>query len=241
MFGWNWPLAVRRLLGLCAFFTVSLHFLTYLVLDQFFDFAAIVDDVVKRKFITVGFLAFVLLIPLAVTSTNGMVKRLGFPRWKRLHRLTYVADRAGRRAFHLAGQGRPGPAADLRRRCWPCCWGCAWWSGGRREREGDAPRGREWPVLASCKMARAMAMPSSVLPTPVPSNTPLASQLGQLAAEYWDGRLRADPIEATLLGDHRFDDQLPDPSPAANASRARPAGDAGAAGAGGGAGRAEPG
>jgi sulfoxide reductase heme-binding subunit YedZ len=93
--GWNWPLAVRRLLGLCGFFTVLLHFLTYLVLDQFFDVAAIVEDVVKRKFITVGFLAFVLLIPLAVTSTNGMVKRLGFPRWKRLHKLAYVATAAG--------------------------------------------------------------------------------------------------------------------------------------------------
>jgi sulfoxide reductase heme-binding subunit YedZ len=95
LFGWNWPLAVRRLLGLCAFFVASLHFLTYLVLDQFFDFAAILEDIVKRKFITVGFLAFVLLVPLAVTSTNGMVKRLGFPRWKRLHRLTYVAAAAG--------------------------------------------------------------------------------------------------------------------------------------------------
>jgi sulfoxide reductase heme-binding subunit YedZ len=93
--GWNWPLAVRRLLGLCAFFTVLLHFTTYFVLDQFFDFAAIGEDVVKRKFITVGFLAFLLLIPLAVTSTNGMVKRLGFPRWKRLHRLIYVATAAG--------------------------------------------------------------------------------------------------------------------------------------------------
>jgi sulfoxide reductase heme-binding subunit YedZ len=93
--GWNWPLAVRRLLGLCGFFTVLLHFLTYLVLDQFFDVAAIVEDVLKRKFITVGFLAFVLLIPLAVTSTNGMVKRLGFPRWKRLHKLAYVATAAG--------------------------------------------------------------------------------------------------------------------------------------------------
>jgi methionine sulfoxide reductase heme-binding subunit len=95
LFGWNWPLAIRRLLGLCAFFTVLLHFLVYLVLDQFFDFAAIAEDVVKRKFITVGFLGFVLLIPLAITSTNGMVKRLGFPRWKRLHRLSYVATAAG--------------------------------------------------------------------------------------------------------------------------------------------------
>jgi sulfoxide reductase heme-binding subunit YedZ len=95
LFGWNWPLAVRRLLGLCGFFTILLHFLTYLVLDQFFDVRAIVEDVIKRKFITIGFLAFVLLIPLAVTSTNGMVKRLGFPRWKRLHKLAYVATAAG--------------------------------------------------------------------------------------------------------------------------------------------------
>jgi sulfoxide reductase heme-binding subunit YedZ len=95
LFGWNWPLAVRRLLGLCAFATGCLHFLTYFVLDQFFDFSAIGEDIVKRKFITVGFLAFVLLIPLAVTSTKGWVKRLGFPQWKRLHRLAYVATAAG--------------------------------------------------------------------------------------------------------------------------------------------------
>jgi sulfoxide reductase heme-binding subunit YedZ len=93
--GWTSALAVRRLLGLCAFATVCLHFLTYFVLDQFFDLPAIGEDIVKRKFITVGFLAFVLLVPLAVTSTNGMVKRLGFPRWKQLHRLGYVATAAG--------------------------------------------------------------------------------------------------------------------------------------------------
>jgi methionine sulfoxide reductase heme-binding subunit len=95
LFGWTWPIAVRRLLGLCAFATACLHFVTYFVLDQFFDFPAIYEDIVKRKFITVGFLAFVLLIPLAVTSTNGWTKRLGFPRWKRLHRLIYVAIAAG--------------------------------------------------------------------------------------------------------------------------------------------------
>lgn len=95
IFGWTWPLVVRRMLGLCAFATVCLHFLTYLVLDQFFDIAAIIEDIVKRPFITVGFLAFVLLIPLAVTSTDAMVKRLGFPRWKRLHRLVYLATTAG--------------------------------------------------------------------------------------------------------------------------------------------------
>jgi sulfoxide reductase heme-binding subunit YedZ len=64
-------------------------------LDQFFDVDAIVTDVLKRKFITIGFLAFVLLVPLAFTSTNGWVRRLGFERWKRLHRLSYVAAMAG--------------------------------------------------------------------------------------------------------------------------------------------------
>lgn len=95
LFGWKWPLTVRRMLGLIAFFYVSLHFLTYLVLDQFFDWSSIWRDIAKRKFITVGFAAFLLLIPLAVTSTNKMVKRLGFPRWKRLHRASYVAASLG--------------------------------------------------------------------------------------------------------------------------------------------------
>ncbi len=87
----NWPqlLRLRRMLGLYAFFYASLHFLTYLVVDQFFDFHEIARDVVKRPFITVGFFAFVLLVPLAVTSTNGMMRRLG-KRWQQLHRLVYV-------------------------------------------------------------------------------------------------------------------------------------------------------
>jgi methionine sulfoxide reductase heme-binding subunit len=95
LFGWNWPLAVRRMLGLFTFAYASLHFAVYLVLDQFFDWGAILEDVAQRKFITIGFLAFLLLLPLAVTSTNRMVKRLGFPRWKRLHRLSYLAGAAG--------------------------------------------------------------------------------------------------------------------------------------------------
>ena len=95
LLGWNWPLTVRRLLGLVSFFYVCLHFAIYLVLDQYFDWGAIWEDIWKRKFITIGFLGFLLLIPLAVTSTNKMVKRLGFPRWKRLHRLVYAAGTAG--------------------------------------------------------------------------------------------------------------------------------------------------
>ena len=89
--GWTWPLRVRRMLGVFGFFYAALHVSTYTGLDQAFDWAAIYADVTKRKFIFVGFAAFVLLIPLAVTSTNAAVKRLGFVRWKRLHRLAYVA------------------------------------------------------------------------------------------------------------------------------------------------------
>jgi sulfoxide reductase heme-binding subunit YedZ len=88
--GWNWLLRLRRMLGLFAFFYACLHFLTFLWFDHFFDLAEMLKDVVKRPFITVGFIAFVLLIPLAATSTNGMLKRLGGKRWQQLHRLIYV-------------------------------------------------------------------------------------------------------------------------------------------------------
>jgi len=87
---WNWLLKLRRMAGLFAFFYALLHFTTYIWLDQFFDAAAIYKDVFKRPFITVGFTAFVLLIPLAATSTNAMIKRLGAKRWQRLHKLVYL-------------------------------------------------------------------------------------------------------------------------------------------------------
>ena len=85
-----WLLRLRRMLGLFAFFYASLHFLTWLVVDQFFDWDAIVKDIIKRPYITVGFSAFVLLLPLAATSTNAMVRRLGAARWRALHRAVYV-------------------------------------------------------------------------------------------------------------------------------------------------------
>ncbi len=88
--GWNWLIRMRRMLGLFAFFYASLHFVTYIWLDQFFDVRDIVKDVIKRPFITVGFLAFLCLVPLAVTSTNAMVRRLGGKRWQALHRLVYA-------------------------------------------------------------------------------------------------------------------------------------------------------
>jgi len=90
-FGWTWPLRIRRMLGVFGFFYAALHVSTYAGLDQVFDWPAIYADVTKRKFIFVGFAAFVLLTPLALTSTNAAVKRLGYVRWKRLHRLAYVA------------------------------------------------------------------------------------------------------------------------------------------------------
>ncbi|RJG08124.1 sulfoxide reductase heme-binding subunit YedZ [Noviherbaspirillum cavernae] len=88
--GWNWLLKLRRMLGLFAFFYVVLHFTTFLWFDHFFDIDAMLKDVVKRPFITVGFAAFLLLIPLAATSTNAMVRRLGGRRWQTLHRTIYL-------------------------------------------------------------------------------------------------------------------------------------------------------
>jgi len=89
----------RRMLGLYAFFYVFLHLSSYVVLDQFFAWGAIWADIVKRNYITVGITAFILLIPLAATSTKGMVKRLGGKRWQQLHRLVYPAAILG--VFHF--------------------------------------------------------------------------------------------------------------------------------------------
>lgn len=92
--GVNVLIRARRPLGLFAFCYITLHFLSYLVLDQFFAWAYIVEDIVERPFITVGFAAFVMLIPLAVTSTKGWIRRLG-KNWRRLHRLVYPAAALG--------------------------------------------------------------------------------------------------------------------------------------------------
>ncbi len=89
------------MLGLFAFFYAALHFSTYAALDQGFHARAILADVTKRKFIFVGFSAFVLLVPLAATSTADSVRRLGFPRWKRLHRLVYLVAVLGAIHFFL--------------------------------------------------------------------------------------------------------------------------------------------
>lgn len=93
--GWHALVRFRRMLGLFTFFYVSVHFLSFAWLDQAFQLDDIIQDVIKRPFITVGFMSFLLLIPLAVTSTRGMVRRLGGRRWQQLHRLVYLAGIGG--------------------------------------------------------------------------------------------------------------------------------------------------
>jgi methionine sulfoxide reductase heme-binding subunit len=89
--GWTWPIRLRRMLGLFAAFYATLHFSTYVAIDQQFDWHVLLADITKRNFIIVGFLTYLLLLPLAATSTDASVRRLGFKRWKALHRLAYVA------------------------------------------------------------------------------------------------------------------------------------------------------
>jgi sulfoxide reductase heme-binding subunit YedZ len=95
LFGWTWPIRIRKLVGLMAFGYAVLHFLTYAVADQGLKLGSILEDITQRKFIAVGFIALVLLVPLALTSTNAAVRRMGFPAWQRLHRLVYVAATLG--------------------------------------------------------------------------------------------------------------------------------------------------
>ncbi|WP_110171621.1 sulfite oxidase heme-binding subunit YedZ [Luteitalea pratensis] len=96
--GWNGIIQWRRLLGLFTFFYVCLHLSTYVVLDQFFDPTSIVADIAKRRYITVGLTGFLILLPLAITSTTGWIRRLG-RRWQRLHRFVYLAAVCG--VIHL--------------------------------------------------------------------------------------------------------------------------------------------
>jgi methionine sulfoxide reductase heme-binding subunit len=93
--GWNWLVRFRRMLGLFAFFYGSLHLLTYVAFDRFFHLTTIPADILKRPFIAVGMTAFLLMLPLAITSTDKMVKRLGGKRWALLHRIVYFSGVLG--------------------------------------------------------------------------------------------------------------------------------------------------
>ncbi len=99
--GAQWLVRLRRMLGLYAFFYGALHLLTYVWFDKSFAFPDVTRDVARRPFIAVGMLAFALLVPLAVTSTDRMIKRLGGRRWQKLHRLTYAAAAAGVLHYYL--------------------------------------------------------------------------------------------------------------------------------------------
>ena len=93
--GWTWLMSLRRMLGLYAFFYATLHLSTYIWVDQFFDWIAIAKDIVKRPFITVGMLTYTLLVPLAITSNNAMIRRMGGKRWQFLHRAIYIIGALG--------------------------------------------------------------------------------------------------------------------------------------------------
>lgn len=101
LLGWTWPMRVRRTLGLLAFSSALLHFLLYLGPDQGFDLLEVLRDIGKRPFIAVGFLALLLMLPLAWTSSKVAVARLGFPVWQRLHRLVYAVGLLGCLHFYL--------------------------------------------------------------------------------------------------------------------------------------------
>ncbi len=99
--GWGELTRYRRMIGLFTFFYAFLHLASYIGLDQFFEWRIIVEDIVKRPFITIGMIAFALLIPLALTSTKGMIKRLGGRRWQALHRVVYVVGVLGVIHFYM--------------------------------------------------------------------------------------------------------------------------------------------
>lgn len=138
--GWNWLIRLRRMLGVFTFFYASLHLTTYLWLDQFFDWQAIANDILKRPFITVGFAAFVLLVPLAATSFNAAIRQLGGKRWQALHRSVYAIGILA--VLHYVWLVK----RDL---TWPLFYGLvlalllgarAWWREAERRRQ-LAPRG----------------------------------------------------------------------------------------------------
>ena len=163
--GWAALLRLRRMLGLFAFFYVSVHFLTYAVLDAGLDVAYVLEDILERPYITVGFTALCMLVPLAITSTNGMVRRLGGARWRKLHRLVYLASGGAVLHFLWLGQGGPDGTAGL--------------CGDSRNPAGHAPAARgEVAISAQADGARGHARNPDVRNRPgrVVAASPLRSR-----------------------------------------------------------------
>jgi sulfoxide reductase heme-binding subunit YedZ len=150
----------RRMLGLFAFFYVCLHFTTWLALDRYFNWPQILDDISKRPFITVGFSAFLLLIPLAITSTAGWIRRLGGKRWQRLYRLIYVAAVLGVIHYYWSVKSdhrRPLEYAFIMAILLAWRLG-AWLYGQGKSTAKSAPR-REPPINAETASASAVGTP----------------------------------------------------------------------------------
>ncbi len=114
---WNPIITFRRMIGLFAFFYGTIHFSIYFVLDRSLMFDGLWEDIVKRPYITVGFTGFVLMIPLALTSTKGWIRRLGGQRWNLLHKLVYITGRSRRDALLVEGQAGCHQPDDLRGHC----------------------------------------------------------------------------------------------------------------------------
>ena len=148
LFGISWPVSLRRLLGLFAFSYACLHFSVWIVVDHFFNWDQMIADILKRRYITVGMLALTTLVPLAVTSTSGMVKRLGGANWRRLHRLVYVTGvLAALHFLWLAKKGRTNQyfyAAILLLLLGIRVWDAAW----RAVRKARQPQPASSPGLA---------------------------------------------------------------------------------------------
>lgn len=163
MFGISWQMSLRRLLGLFAFFYAALHFTTWIAVDHFFAWPEMLADIRKRPYITVGFTALVLLMPLAATSTTRMVKRLGGRNWQRLHRLVYVIGILAILHFlWLAKKGRQEPfyyatvlALVLGIRLWD------WARATVRKRRAAAERARPGVSGVATAAARIASFPES--------------------------------------------------------------------------------
>ncbi len=154
--GWSWPISLRRLLGLFAFFYVLCHFAVWLVLDHFFDWAEMGTDIVKRPYVTAGMAALLLLCPLAATSTSGMIKRLGAAAWRRLHRLAYAAGVLG--VLHFLWLAKVGRQEPYLYAGWlALVLGVRVWDAGRR-------RIRQWRRRRAAARAGGPARPPVVVP-----------------------------------------------------------------------------
>ena len=155
VFGLSWPVTLRRLLGLFAFSYACLHFTVWIVVDHFFDWPEMATDILKRPYITVGMSALTVLIPLAATSTAGMIRRLGGTAWRRLHRLVYAAGILA--VLHFLWLAKVGRTDQYYHAGWlALVLGIRAWDAARRlVRKSRASRPEAAPALADAGRVRA--------------------------------------------------------------------------------------